>query len=107
MCRCRERHLRQRGPFHIPRPPPFKKSQDGLCPQPSALLAPQPCCPILDDTLANCFIFHCDSVLPSSDAASFSWLAAAWPKLERVGVGFLGFMRRTALSAGSAVITQS
>ena len=67
----------------------------------------QPVGPSLEETLANCFIFHCDSAGPAIDAASFSLLAAACPKLARVAVGFFGFIRWTALSAGSAVITQS
>ena len=59
------------------------------------------------DTFLNCFIFHWGAAVPAIDSAIFSLLAAAWPMLERVGVGFFGFIRCTALSAGSAVMTQS
>jgi len=69
--------------------------------------AHQPCAPTLDVTLSNFDIFHPDCSGPLSKLLSFACAAAEWPMLDLVGVGFFGFMRCTALSAGSEVITQS
>ena len=67
----------------------------------------QPWGPTLDWTLLNLPIFQVDSWGPSSNPFSFACAAAEWPMEDLVGVGFLGFMRCTALSAGSDDMTQS